>query len=203
MFIVLEGNEAVGKSSIAKQLKKRLGGDEKVLLTREPGGSLLGEAIRNLILTEEKMDKLTEAYLFAAARAEHMQKTVIPALNAGKIVIMDRYDYSSYAYQGVANGLGFENVLKLNQPFLKKTYRPNIAFLIEVTSEERCRRLEKRPNKNRLDTKDESFYQLVDKGYAICLEYFDEMVKINGNQPFNTVIDKMIEIIKEDTTYDG
>lgn len=117
-FITLEGGEGVGKSTQAKALAealKQIGID--CVITREPGGSPGAEAIRELILTGDK-DRWTpeaEALLFAAARADHVARTIEPALAAGRWVISDRYFDSSVAYQGFAGGLGYEEIYQLSE----------------------------------------------------------------------------------------
>jgi dTMP kinase len=116
-FITLEGGEGVGKSTqvraLAEALKAR-GID--VVVTREPGGSDGAEAIRELLLSgnEDRWGAQAEALLFAAARADHVQKTIQPALEAGKWVVSDRFVDSSLAYQGGAGGLGIETVREIN-----------------------------------------------------------------------------------------
>ena len=109
IFIVLEGGDGSGKTTQAKLIAEYLKNNGfSVVLTREPGGVDTAEKIRTIILNED-VDPVTEALLFASARREHLVKKVIPALNEGKIVICDRFLYSSLAYQGYARGLGIEN----------------------------------------------------------------------------------------------
>ncbi|MFB3090951.1 MAG: dTMP kinase, partial [Gammaproteobacteria bacterium] len=116
LLITLEGIEGAGKSShiqfIAEQL---LQAGRDVLLTREPGGTNLGERIRELLLkkNEESMFEETELLLMFAARAQHVQQVILPAINAGKIVICDRFTDSSYAYQGGGRGISLEKIQQL------------------------------------------------------------------------------------------
>jgi len=117
-FISFEGGEGVGKSTQVKLLRDRLEARGfKVLLTREPGGSPGAEKIRELLLTGDvdKWTPMTEALLFYAARAEHLAKTVLPALEKGIWVITDRYADSTYAYQGAGHGLGKDKLDALHQ----------------------------------------------------------------------------------------
>jgi dTMP kinase len=115
MFITLEGLDGSGKTTQATLLRARLEADgAEVVLTREPGGTHLGEEIRNLVLHGGDVTPWAEAALYAAARAQHVEELIRPALERGATVICDRYLDSSVAYQGIARGLGLERVLDLN-----------------------------------------------------------------------------------------
>ena len=115
MFITFEGADRSGKSTQAELLRDALAADGRdVVLTREPGGTEIGERIRELLLDGPPMAPRTEATLFAAARAEHVETVIRPSLARGAIVIADRYIDSSLAYQGIARGVGLDDVLELN-----------------------------------------------------------------------------------------
>ena len=115
MFITFEGADRSGKSTQAELLRDALTDDGwDVVLTREPGGTEIGERVRELLLNGPPMAPRTEATLFAAARAEHVEAVIRPTLARGAIVIADRYIDSSLAYQGIARGVGIEDVLELN-----------------------------------------------------------------------------------------
>ena len=115
MFITFEGADRSGKSTQAELLRDALAADGRdVVLTREPGGTEIGERVRELVLNGPPMAPRTEATLFAAARAEHVEVVIRPALERGAIVIADRYIDSSLAYQGIARGVGLDDVLELN-----------------------------------------------------------------------------------------
>lgn len=197
-FLVLEGNEGSGKSTISKALYERLKGKYNVCLTREPGGVDSAEEIRDVILKDRKSQiaGLTEAYLFAAARSEHIQKKVKPALNKGQIVIMDRYYYSSLAYQGYGRNLGFQRIKKINQPFIDNV-KPDLTIFLEVEEKERNRRLKKRKNKNRLDLESKAFSKRVDEGYKKCEEIFEEFVSIKADKEVSSIVDYIINMIYE------
>ena len=116
MFITFEGHDGSGKSTQAALLADWLRGrGHEVLATREPGGTPLGEAIRDLVLHGLEMTAWAEAALFASARAEHVERAIRPALERGAWVVCDRYVDSSIVYQGIARGLGVEPVLELNR----------------------------------------------------------------------------------------
>ena len=116
MFITFEGMDGAGKTTQIRLLQERLErAGERVAVTREPGGNALAEKIRALLLDpESEMDPLTEAYLYAAARAEHVRRVILPALQRGETVLCDRYLDSSLAYQGYGRGLGEETVRRIN-----------------------------------------------------------------------------------------
>ena len=115
MFVSFEGLDGSGKSTQAELLRARLEADgETVLATREPGGTELGEQIRDLVLHGGHVEPWAEALLYAAARAQHVEQVIRPALERGESVICDRYVDSSVAYQGVGRGLGLDRVLDLN-----------------------------------------------------------------------------------------
>ena len=116
MFITFEGMDGAGKTTQIRLLQERLEkAGERVVVTREPGGNALAEKIRALLLDpESEMDPLTEAYLYAAARAEHVRRVILPALQRGETVLCDRYLDSSLAYQGYGRGLGEETVRRIN-----------------------------------------------------------------------------------------
>ena len=116
-FITIEGNDGSGKSTVIEGLKRifsERGID--VVFTREPGGSMIAEKIRQIILDPEntQMDDKTEALLYAASRRQHLTETVLPALNSGKMVICDRFIDSSLAYQGYARNIGVDEVYNMN-----------------------------------------------------------------------------------------
>ncbi len=115
-FITIEGCEGVGKSTQIRLLKKYLDDSgQKAVFTREPGGTEVAEKIRQILLNGGAIAPITEAYLFAAARADHMEQLILPALSRGEIVVCDRFLDSSLAYQGNARSLGEKKVYEINQ----------------------------------------------------------------------------------------
>ena len=143
-FVTLEGGEGVGKSTQLKALADGLrdrGLD--VLETREPGGSAGAEAIRALLLHDQDWTAQAEALLFAAARADHVAKTIRPALEEGKWVVCDRFLDSSIAYQGGAGGLGFEAIRQLHA-FGSHGFLPDRTLLLKLDDAEAKRRASKR-----------------------------------------------------------
>jgi dTMP kinase len=139
-FVTLEGGEGVGKSTQASALAQALRARGlEVIETREPGGSPGAEAIRQLLLHDQRWTPQAEALLFAAARADHVARTIRPALETGKWVLCDRFVDSSIAYQGGAGGLGFEPVRALHD-FGSHGFLPDRTLLLDLRESEADRR---------------------------------------------------------------
>jgi dTMP kinase len=189
-FITFEGGECSGKTTVIAEIVKMF--DElniNYVSTREPGGVKIAEDIRGVILNVENvgMEPECEALLYAAARMEHLNKKVIPALKEGKVVLCDRYLDSSIAYQGVARGLGLDNILKINSFALD--HLPDLTIFIDVKPEVALKRLSLRDKTDRLDLETIDFHNKVYEGYHEALKlYPDRFIVIDGNQPLNDVV---------------
>ena len=189
-FITFEGGECSGKTTVIAEIVKMF--DElniNYVSTREPGGVKIAEDIRKVILNVENvgMEPECEALLYAAARMEHLNKKVIPALKEGKVVLCDRYLDSSIAYQGVARGLGLDNILKINSFALD--HLPDLTIFIDVKPEVALKRLSLRDKTDRLDLETIDFHNKVYEGYHEALKlYPDRFIVIDGNQPLNDVV---------------
>lgn len=192
IFIVLEGGDGTGKSTQAKLIKEYLEDkyNTEVVLTREPGGVDTAEMIRDIILNQD-IDPTTEALLFASARREHLVKKVIPALEQGKIVICDRFLYSSLAYQGHARGIGIETVYKMNSYAVEDCF-PDLTLMLDLNAEDGIDRiLKNRSNEvNRLDKEGLDFHSKVREGYRIVSKMYDnELVKIDASKSIEGVFE--------------
>jgi dTMP kinase len=179
-FISLEGGEGVGKSTQAKALADALrerGID--VLVTREPGGSDGAEAIRGLLLggVEERWEPRAEALLFAAARADHVQRTIRPALEAGRWVLSDRFVDSSLAYQGGAGGLGIETVRAINAFAIGEDFPDRTLVLALVEGGARARARDNEQG-DRIGGRPEGYHQSVDLAFRLIAAEEPERVKI-------------------------
>lgn len=201
VLITFEGGEGAGKTSVIREMGarlKKLGYD--VMATREPGGVLIAEQIRRVILDENHtaMDARTEALLYAAARREHLVEKIIPALNKGKIVLCDRFIDSSLAYQGYARGIGMEEVLKINE-FAVGSYFPDLTLFLDVEPKVGLERITKDLGReiNRLDKENIAFHNKVREGFLSVYERFPKRIKrIDANQPFADVVEASFQVIQ-------
>jgi dTMP kinase len=166
-FIVLEGGEGAGKSTHARALKDWLAQHgREVVLTREPGGSPLAEAIRATVLGDwaEGIDATTEALLIFAARAAHLRALIRPALEQGKDVVCDRFVDASYAYQGAARGLGRDAIAALERLTLGEL-RPDLVLLLDLDPELGLQRAKRRGEENRFEAETLEFMRKVRAEY--------------------------------------
>ena len=190
-FITFEGGEGTGKTTIINYISKYLNDKGySVVTTREPGGIDIAEQIRSIILDVKntKMDYRTEALLYAASRTQHLAEKIIPALKEDKIVLCDRYLDSSLVYQGIARGLGIENVLKVNM--FATEYMPNITFFIDVAPEICFKRLKDNNREmDRLDLEKMDFHNMVYEGYKeVAKMYPKRIVSINGDRKIEDIL---------------
>ncbi len=198
-FITFEGGEGSGKTSAIKSLSEHLtnkGFD--VLVTREPGGISISEQIREIVLGKEnvEMDLLTEAFLFAASRRQHLIEKVVPALEAGKIVLCDRFVDSSVVYQGYARGIGMDKVSKINEIVING-YMPHLTIFFDVRPETGMKRIQENSrNVNRLDLETESFHKKVYDGYHILVEKNDRIKVVNGELSKEEVFNQTLDVVE-------
>jgi dTMP kinase len=175
MFVTFEGVDGSGKSTQVELLAEQLRSEgREVVATREPGGTPLGEQIRDLILYGEAMAPWAEASLFAAARAQLVDAVIRPALARGADVLCDRFIDSSLAYQGIARGLGIERVLELNV-LATGGLLPERTFVLLVPLEEAARR--RSADGDRLEREGTEFVQDVDRAYRELADVFPRRVR--------------------------
>lgn len=171
LFVTFEGTEGSGKTTVIKGISRRLeelGWQDNFLVTREPGGSRISEAIREVILNKAntQMDRKTEALLFAASRRQHLVEKILPGLNAGKLVLCDRFVDSSLAYQGAGRKVGVPEVATINQ-FATGGLQPDLTFYFDldpIVGLERIR-TNRQDEVNRMDEEQLDFYQQVRTEY--------------------------------------
>lgn len=195
-FISLEGPDGAGKSSVIQALavliQERTG--KQVHISREPGGNVIAEKIRNIILDREhtQMDARTEALLYAAARRQHLVETIVPALEAGMVVLCDRFVDSSLAYQGVAREIPTSLIWEINQ-FAIEGYMPELTLLIDVPAAvglERIRQARQADQMDRLDHESLKFHEMVRQAYLDFAEQEPKRIRlIDGTQAIESVVE--------------
>ncbi|MGH3009100.1 MAG: dTMP kinase [Gaiellaceae bacterium] len=195
MFISFEGADGSGKSTQAERLRGTLAGaGREVVLTREPGGTELGERARELVLNGPKMGGWAEAALFAASRAQHVEEVIRPALARGATVVCDRYVDSSLAYQGIARGLGVEEVLQLNLA-VTGGLLPDVTFLLLVDPEVAAARW---TDADRLEREGDALQAKVDAAYRELAERFPErIVTVDGARDPDEIAREVHERLRE------
>ena len=202
LFIVFEGGEGAGKSTILDKIYDWMNTEGiPCIKTREPGGIKISEQIRSIILDNNntEMDERTEALLYAAARRQHLVEKIIPALNEGKVVLCDRFIDSSLAYQGYARGIGMDEILEINK-FAIGEYMPNLSIFFDLEPSEGLKRINIDNNRevNRLDNEKIDFHNKVREGYYKILEKDkDRIVKVDASKTIDEVYEDVKYIITE------
>ena len=200
LFITLEGPDGSGKTTIADLLETELAKKGyEVVHTREPGGIDIAEQIRKVILDPKNtaMDARTEALLYAASRRQHLVERVIPALQANKIVLCERFLESSLAYQGYGRNIGFDEVLKINE-FAIDGVMPDLTIFLDIDEAEGLKRISGRDFKDRLDLESIEFHHRVSQGYAEVKRVFkDRIVCIDASNPIEKVLSDCLEVIMD------
>lgn len=201
LFITIEGPDGAGKTSVLEVLypKLQIKARKQLMKTREPGGSPIAEKIRRIILDprNEKMDERTEALLYAASRRQHLVEKILPALEAGKIVLCDRFVDSSLAYQGAGRRIGVPAIAQINDFAIEGT-TPDFTLYLDVDSDTGLRRIQaNRPDQlDRLDTESLEFHQRVRHAY---LRLVDEnpgrIAKINARMSLEEVVQSSVDAI--------
>ena len=202
LFIVFEGVEGCGKSYQSLKLLnnlKKLG--IKSLLTREPGGTKSAELIRNLILKDyfnkskiEKFDKYTDTLLYLAARNEHVKTKILPALKKKSVVICDRFVDSTIAYQVFGKKVNYNFVKNIHKIILGNL-KPNLTFVLKVSSESSRKRLLKRRTKNRYDNFAKSFYQKAQKSFIKIAKNKKNYHVLNSSNNDNLLEKKILNVV--------
>ena len=199
LFIVMEGPDGSGKTTQINLLKEYLEeAGYECLITREPGGTVIGEEVRQLILNPEhkEMSPVTEMLLYAASRAQLVHEVIGPALEEGKIVISDRFVDSSIVYQGIARKLGISTVSAVNAPGIG-IYRPDGIFFIDLSEAEGLRRKKEQKNLDRMEQEGIDFHHMVSEGYRKVLSGRPEVMKIDGVRSIDTIQKKIRNHVDE------
>ena len=189
-LIAFEGGEGIGKSTQAERLARRLG----AVLTREPGGTVVGERVRQVLLDRDvvDLDARAEALLMAAARAQHVATVIRPALDEGRDVVTDRFSHSSLAYQGHGRGLDLDELRRLSE-WATGGLWPDVVILLDVPVEEadgRRRRIGPLPD--RLEAAGDAFHRLVVEGFrALASEDPEHWLVVDGTGDVDEVADRV------------
>lgn len=200
IFITMEGPDGSGKTTQIELLKKYLetkGYD--IIITREPGGTAISEAIRDIILNPEyeEMSYMTELLLYASARAQLVNQVIKPALQEGKAVICDRFVESSAVYQGIGRGLGVETVYEVNSYALGEV-KPKLTIFMDLDAEEGIKRKKNQAELDRMEMEDLSFHKRVVEGYRQLAQLYPErIVPINATLPIEEIHSMIIEEVKK------
>ncbi len=196
-FVTFEGTEGSGKTTLLKEIFEYFKAHNiTVYQTREPGGTVVSEAIRKVIMDYE-MDPTTEALLYAASRNEHVKKVIKPRLQNNEIIICDRFYDSSLVYQGLGRGLGIDYVLKLNREYALNGVNPDLTFLLLLNPKDGLNRIKTNArNVNRFDNEKLEFHEYIYKGYVELAKRFpNRYVVIDASESKEKVQAKVLEIL--------
>lgn len=200
IFITIEGGDGSGKSTQIDLLVTYFDQNGyEVLLTREPGGTVISEKIREIVLDKDHMEMadMTEALLYAAARAQHVQEFIIPNVKKGKVVICDRYVDSSVVYQGYARGLGIDEVEQINH-YATLGLTPNMTILLDLPPEIGLARKKNQQALDRLELASDNFHMKVSEGYRILAErHKDRILSVDATQTIEEIHQVIVTAIKK------
>ena len=199
LFISMEGPDGSGKSTQIELLKQYFEETGKeVIITREPGGTRISEAIREIILNKEftEMSPTTEMLLYASARAQLISEVIAPAIDSGKMVISDRFVDSSLVYQGLARGLGVENVYEVNKHAIGD-YMPDITFMFDLPAEVGLSRKKDQKELDRMELEGLEFHKKVAEGYREMAQRFPERITVvDATLPVTEIYGIVVEHVK-------
>ncbi|MGN0368131.1 MAG: dTMP kinase [Wujia sp.] len=201
MFISVEGADGSGKSTQIELLKNYLEqqGYDDVLITREPGGTKISEAIREIILNKDytEMGYMTEAMLYASARAQLVSEVILPALEAGKAVISDRFVDSSAVYQGMARNLGVERIYELNA-FALQGLMPDLTIHLDIPAVKGLARAKDRAELDRMELESIEFHEKVAQGYRDLAKRFPKRIHtIDATQSIEAIHTQIVELVSQ------
>lgn len=197
ILISVEGIDGCGKTTLAKNLKQNFEEQNKnTLLTQEPGGTKLGQKLRQILHEEKKMTSdLPEYLLFAADRAQHFEQIIIPALQQNKVIISDRMADSSLAYQGYGRGLDTEMIKKVNS-WAMQNIEPNIIIYVKIDTQTAFDRIKKRNEKlTSFEQEKKEFWQKVLNGYEEIFKNKDNVITVDGTLSPEELTKQTLELL--------
>ncbi|XQW86647.1 dTMP kinase [Thalassotalea piscium] len=198
-MVVVDGSNGAGKTTVINELEKYLTSKGlDVVLTREPGGTPIGEKIRGIILdpTTPEMSDMTELMLFGAGRAQHLQEKIIPALNAGKIVISDRFDAATFSFQHYARGIDLATIVKINDLAIDG-FAPDINIILDLDPLEGLKRVKSRgEGLDRLEDEKVDFLVKARNGYlSQAKDQPEKFAVVDASQSKSQVLSHVIAIV--------
>ncbi len=196
-FITLEGSEGAGKTTALATVKNQLEQWQvPFIVTREPGGEVTAELIRDILLQAEHLEPITELLLMFAARNEHVKNVIVPSLKQGTWVVSDRFVDASYAYQGFGRGIDLDFIRQLEQRTVGDC-QPDLTLWLDVTPEVGLQRAAARSEKDRIEQENHAFFQRIQNGYRDCQARYPERIKtIDANQSVNAVQEQIIDVMQ-------
>lgn len=200
LFVTFEGGEGAGKTTLIDSLQKAFfQAGNRVTVTREPGGSSLGDKIRQLLLSQSELVTITpmaELLLFLADRSQHIEEIIKPALQQGKIVLCDRFNDSTVAYQGIGRGLGFEKVQNMCNLVTADTV-PDLTFLLDVDPLVGLERVKKERVQDRIENEKLTFHEKVRQGFlTLAKQNPSRIIILNAIDPLESVFNEALKHVK-------
>jgi len=198
LFITIEGIDGTGKTTQIKLLSKYLKGKGyNILVTQEPGGTRIGQEIRDILKDKTNIEllPLTEMLLFMAARYQHLQEVVSPALQEGKIVISSRYVDSTYAYQGYGEGLSLTHIQRVEEMVIEDDLYPDLTIILDLPSKTAIKRIKR--DKDRIESKDIEFYDRVRMGFHMIVRMSHRCKIVDARGKVEDVHKRIKEIIDQ------
>lgn len=196
--ISFEGGEGCGKTTIINEIEKILKKEIEVVKTREPGGNEICEKIRNILLDKNNTNITyeTEALLFAASRAQHLEDVILKSIKNEKMVLLDRFIDSSLVYQGYMRDLGINKIYELNK-FATKNWLPDLTILLDIDPKIGLKRIKSNNREiNRLDLLDYSYHEKIREGYLYLSTLYSDRIKIvNACGTIEEVTENCLKII--------
>jgi dTMP kinase len=197
-FITVEGCEGAGKTTLIERLEQQIRSEGRsVLRTREPGGTKLGEEVRAILLQNGSIDPHAELCLFLASRAQHLKEVIQPALDAGTVVICDRFNDSTIAYQGAARNLGIDSVA-FTCDFICQGVKPDLTLLLDVDPLAGLLRIQQRRTQDRIESEELRFHIKIREAYlALARKDPQRIYRIDASQSLDQVYEEGWKMVQQ------